>query len=873
MPLSHAPRDASLGHHREATKRALMDWLNTSAGCPAWLHANRLAIPAIGLTSLLIIVTWTGPARAEESLSSLRAEIDAALAAQQASMDHMWTMTAAALVFLMQVGFLLLEAGLVRSKNSINVAQKNIADFVIATVAFYLLGFGIMFGPSLVDGWIGWGGLGFNGSDDWTYTFFVFQLVFCGTAATIVSGAVAERMRFSMYLYTTTFVSLLVYPVFGHWAWGNLLVDQPAFLADQGFIDFAGSTVVHSIGGWVALAGCLVIGPRLGRYDEAGRLQPIHGHSAVLATAGAILLWVGWIGFNGGSTNVGSPDFAHIISNTMLSGAFGGVMSMIIGRLHDKLFRPDRLINGVLGGLVAITAGCDAVSTTGALIIGATAGVLVVYATAFLETVLRVDDVVGAVPVHGACGAWGTVMAGVLVLPDKMAAESWGAQVLVQIEGVGLAFIWAFGTAYVFFRVLDSTLGLRISHEHEMQGLNVAEHGTTLGTGLLHQALIDMTMDPGTLSHADNTEQDEQVRELTGSFDVLKTRLQGMLMSVANNARMLLDASLTLRTISRTMTLQAQDMTGRTENVSAMTDDVSTRVATMSRGVGSLNETVLDVAESARAMSARVEDASGNVDQITKAVTAIADTARQAARTAATASDQASAAGNTVDALNASVSDITSVVDAIRTIAGQTRMLALNASIEAARAGAAGRGFQVVATEVKSLADQAGVAADDITRRIEAVRAETSSAVTVIENIGTVIAEVHAAVDRINEALALQSRSAEAISQGMAAAAGEARSISGAIENASGTARSVSFEAREAAQETHAAFHIIGHLNEAAQDHASTSHQVQDAAGEVFRIARDLESMAGRLGGIQRTLDLADKEASHLVVMENETAL
>jgi len=813
------------------------------------------------------------PAGATEEVSAWRATVDATLAAQQASMDHMWTMTAAALVFLMQVGFLLLEAGLVRSKNSINVAQKNIADFVIATVAFYLIGFGFMFGPSLLHGWIGWGGLGFNGSNDWNYTFFVFQLVFCGTAATIVSGAVAERMRFSMYLYTTTFVSMLVYPLFGHWAWGNLLFDQPAFLADQGFIDFAGSTVVHSIGGWVALAGCLVIGPRVGRYDEAGEPQIIPGHSAVLATAGALLLWVGWIGFNGGSTTVGSPDFAHIVSNTMLAGAFGGATSMIVGRFHDKLFRPDRSINGVLGGLVAITAGCDAVSSGGALVIGISAGIVVIYAAAFLERTLRIDDAIGAVPVHGACGALGTVLAGVLVVPDKMATETWIGQVLVQMEGVVLAFIWAFGVSYVFFRVLHATLGLRVSHEHEMQGLNVAEHGTTLGTGLLHQALIDMALGTEGSSHTDDTQDDQKVRELTGSFDTLKDKLQAMLLTVAGNAKTLLEYSVTLRSISKNMNLQAQDVTLRTENVSGITQDVARRTTNMSRGMNALNGAVQDISGAARAMSGRMEDASTNVDQITQAVTAIAETARSAAKTAATASDQTGTVRMTVDALSQSVSDITSVVDAIRTIAAQTRMLALNASIEAARAGDAGRGFQVVASEVKALADQASVAADDITRRIESIRTETESAVSVIETVGHVITDVHAAVDRIDEAVAQQARSAAAINQGMIAAAQESQSISGAIETASRAAHAVSSDADEAVQETQSAYHIIGQLTVAAKDHSGTAHQVQDTATEVFTIARDLETLVGRLGGIQRTLDLADKEASHFVTMENEASV
>jgi len=625
--------------------------------------AGALRAAAWVAVAVAVLITSGATAHAE-TLADLRAEMEAALAAQQASMDHMWTMTAAALVFLMQAGFLLLEAGMVRSKNSINVAQKNIADFVIATVGFYVIGFGVMFGPSVFGGgWLGWGGLTFGQLDDWTYTFFVFQVVFCGTAATIVSGAVAERMSFSAYLAVTCFISILIYPVFGHWAWGNLLDgDNPAILADMGFIDFAGSTVVHSVGGWVALAGVIVIGPRIGRFDpETGKPLPIHGHSAVLSTAGAILLWVGWIGFNGGSTTTGDPAFAHIISNTMLAGAFGSIASMLIGRQVDGVFRPDRAINGVLGGLVGITAGCDAVTTYGAVFIGLSSGVVAVLAAHALEHRFRLDDCIGAVPVHGVCGAWGTIMAGALATPDALAAADRLTQVGVQMLGAGMAFVWAFGTAYVFFRVLNATLGIRVSAEEELQGLNVAEHGTTLGTGMLQKAMLELATGSGDLSQRLDESTGDEAGELAGSFNLLMQRLQGMVLNVAGNAHVLLQSSMSLRGISDTMSRDAGIMTDRAGHVAAMTDDVSGRVAHMSEGVGSLNENVLDIANASRSMSGHVVDASSNVEEIARAITAIADTARAAARTAATASTRAGEAGGAVETLSGAVGEITKV--------------------------------------------------------------------------------------------------------------------------------------------------------------------------------------------------------------------
>jgi Amt family ammonium transporter len=820
-------------------------------------HRGRTLAPRAGIAALALAMTAMAatPALAQD-IALLRAEMEAALAAQQTSMNHMWTMTAAALVLLMQAGFLLLEAGMVRSKNSINVAQKNIADFVIATVGFYMIGFGLMFGPSLLGGWVGWAGISLGQMADWDYTFFVFQVVFCGTAATIVSGAVAERMRFSAYLILTCFVSILIYPVFGYWAWGNLLNgDNPAFLADLGFIDFAGSTVVHSVGGWVALAGVIVIGPRIGRFDENGRPLPIHGHSAALATCGAILLWVGWIGFNGGSTTVGDPGFAHIIFNTILAGAFGSVASMVIGRQVDGLFRPDRAINGVLGGLVGITAGCDAVSTYGAVVIGLSSGIVVVLAAHVLEHWLRLDDCIGAVPVHGVCGAWGTIMAGVLAMPDALAAGDRLTQIGVQMLGVGMAFVWAFGVGFIIFKVLKETIGIRVSAEHELAGLNTAEHGTTLGTGILQQALHGLATGSGDLSQRLDETTGDEAAEVAISFNLLMERLQGMVLSVAGSARNLLDSSMNLRGISDSMSGTAGEMTRRAEHVSAMTDGVANRVGSMSQGVGSLDASVQGITASTRTLAADVDQASGSVEDISGAIVSIASTARQAAETAARASDRAGEAGSTVSALTQAVGDITSVVEAIRAIAGQTRMLALNAAIEAERAGSAGRGFQVVAGEVKDLADQVSRATDDITRRMDAVRAGTGSAVSVIQDVGQVIAEVHAAVDRIDEAVAAQSRGAETISTGMAEAAQEAHAISSAIETVSGTVHSVSADARHAADETHAVFDIMRQVNAAAHESAESAARVQEAAGQVFRIARALETMVGRLGGTTAALE------------------
>lgn len=425
--------------------------------------------------------------------------------ALQSNLDHVWTMTAAGLVFMMQAGFLLLEAGQVRSKNSVNVAQKNLVDFILSTVAFGLVGFALMFGPSQGGLW-GWDDAMtvFGATDNWSMTFFVFQLVFCGTAATIVSGAVAERMNMRGYILCTLLLALLIYPVSGHWAWGGLLTgDETPYLAAKGFMDFAGATVVHSVGAWVGLAAIVVIGPRFGKYDENGKARQLHGHSPILATAGCVILWVGWIGFNGGSTTAGTEAFSNIVMNTMVAAAGGGAAAMMVGRLVSGLFKPMDSINGVLGGLVGITAGCDAVTSQNAFIIGASAAIVAFLAAKLLEHVLKFDDPLHAVAVHGFGGVWGTLMVGVFARPEALLAGSRSEQILVQLEGIGIVFAWAFGVSFVVFKLADMIMvspdggsGLRVSEEHEREGLNIAEHGAPLGNGVLQGAMARMASEP-----------------------------------------------------------------------------------------------------------------------------------------------------------------------------------------------------------------------------------------------------------------------------------------------------------------------------------------------------------------------------------------
>ena len=533
--------------------------------------------------SLLCLLAFSTNAYADQVTPDQIQHLQDLIAQQQTNSNFIWTMIAAALVAFMQAGFLLLEAGMVRSKNSINVAQKNITDFIFSILCFYLIGFMLMFGTS-AGGFFGWDSTLFfwNQTEDWNYAFFVFQAVFVGTAATILSGAVAERMKYSAYLIMAVILSSFIYPIFGHWSWGNLLQENSSYLIDGGFVDFAGSTVVHSIGGWVALAGVIIIGPRVGKFNADGSANPIHGHSYALATLGAIILWVGWIGFNGGSTTVGDPGFAHIISNTMLSATFGGFAATLIGRFHDGLFKPDRSINGVLGGLVGITAGCDVLNTHGAILMGLTSGIVVYYSAWIMEHKFKLDDAVGAVPVHGFCGAWGTVMLAIFAPEANLPTGNWLSQLFIQLQGLAIAFLWAFGLAYLTFKILQKTMGLRVSEEHEVEGLNSAEHGTTLGTGLLQQHLKDIVAGKGDLTKRLDTTTGDESAEVGWLFNQFIGNVQTFVKDIKQNAFDLRQASNDLTHVASSMSSSSEDLNHKSGHLSQSTQTVSHRMATSS---------------------------------------------------------------------------------------------------------------------------------------------------------------------------------------------------------------------------------------------------------------------------------------------------
>ena len=399
--------------------------------------------------------------------------------------DQLWILLCSGLVFLMQAGFMCLESGLTRAKNSINVAVKNIADFGVSVALFWAFGYGMMFGMSQA-GWIGTSNF-FPSAEEGTSSmivFFLYQAMFCGTATTIISGAVAERLKFSAYLIIAVLVSGMIYPILGHWAWND-----HGWLKQLGFIDFAGSTVVHSVGAWVSLATLILIGARQGRFSTSQTVNKIQGTNLPFAVLGALLLWVGWLGFNGGSTLALNEQVPGIILNTVLSGVSGMLTATLWSQWHYGRIEVEELINGSIAGLVAITACCNLVATPLAVIIGATGAIVAQLVSQSLKG-WRIDDAVDAVAVHGGAGAWGTLCVALFGQLELIATGlNRISQLGVQLLGVVVIYCCAFGVTWVLLKLLNFFFVLRVSPEEEELGLNVSEHQAKTDTYELFQVM------------------------------------------------------------------------------------------------------------------------------------------------------------------------------------------------------------------------------------------------------------------------------------------------------------------------------------------------------------------------------------------------
>ena len=408
-----------------------------------------------------------------QDVAATTKDVAEAVSAINGDMGMLWMLIAGILVFFMQAGFTLVETGMTRSKNAANIAMKNLLDICVGSLTYWLVGYSLMYGDTS-NGWFFWSGLMQGEGAD-----LFFQTMFAATAATIVSGAIAGRTKYSTYAIFSIVMTALIYPIAGGWQWQG-----SGWLTELGFIDFAGSSIVHSVGGWAALVAAFMVGPRIGKYID-GKVFSIPGHNQVLATLGVFILWLGWFGFNGGSQLAwGGADAigaSNVILITNLAAAAGGLGALITTWIWYGKPNLPQTLNGALAGLVSITAGCGNMSAIGAVFAGLIGGIIVVFSIEFIEKKLKIDDAIGAASVHGVAGAWGTLVIGLWGIDGETGIGLFNgggfSQLGTQAIGVLAYAIWAIGLSFIVFKILKSTIGLRVTEEEEIVGLDLSEHG------------------------------------------------------------------------------------------------------------------------------------------------------------------------------------------------------------------------------------------------------------------------------------------------------------------------------------------------------------------------------------------------------------
>lgn len=642
-------------------------------------------VRSIGLSVLL----WLLPnqAWAEENLT-------------QHNLDLIWVLISAALVLFMQAGFTLLECGLTRAKNSINVALKNITDLLFAVVGFSVFGYALAFGDS-VSGWFGISGFFASDVTEPTeFAFFVFQIVFAGTAATIISGAVAERMQFNGYIIATIIVVMFIYPLPVHWIWHS-----EGWLAQSGFIDFAGSTAVHAVGGWLALVGAILLGPRDGRYSKSGKINKIPGQSPVLAAVGVFILWFGWFGFNGGSALAASADVPKIIVNTVIATAFSGSITIIISLVMTGKVVPEKLFNGIIGGLVGITAGCAAVDISGAIALGVGAAIVVYWAD-YLLTQFKVDDPVGAISAHAAGGVWGTIGVSFFATQTALGELTRWEQFWVQCQGSIAVAVWCITSGILLFGFLHLIQLLRVPNDSEKLGLNVSEHDAQtvwLDTMRTMQAVVDT----GDLSLRAPIEIGTEAGDTAIAFNHMLGEFQKTINTMSH-------ASVAIRDNASSLKINGNSTLDSAVAQQQQCSMVASAIDQFSVSIRDVNQKIRQTAIAAESMHNESTMGMKELDRTLEKIEQLAQKVEEAARV--------------VETFDHHTDNIVLTLDTIQAIGERTNLLALNAAIEAARAGDHGRGFAVVAQEVRELSTQAQDAATQISGYVEQLKRDSKTA-------------------------------------------------------------------------------------------------------------------------------------------------
>jgi Amt family ammonium transporter len=713
------------------------------------------------LLSCIMLPLFSSDMNSTDETSRILIEQSKRIDVIQTDLDYVWVLICAALVFFMQAGFMTLEAGMARSKNSINVAIKNLTDFVMGVIGYWVVGFGIMFGMSK-GGFFGTTDFLISIEKPWTAVFFLFQSVFVGTAATIDSGSVCERAKLKQYILLSLLLSIFIYPVFGHWVWGSFLHgSDPAtggmgWLEALGFKDFAGSSVVHSVGGWMALAGVIVVGPRIGKFEtdpltgKRGKANKIQPGDMRFVFLGTFILFFGWFGFNCGSTLAATPEIATIGLNTVLSSCFGCLVSSSLSwATHpEKKIEGGMIANGILGGLVAITAGCAFVSTFSAVIIGSIAGIVVFTGSYLLENVFKLDDVVDAVPVHGFCGIWGTLAVGFFIREDMLGELTRAGQIKVQFIGVFACFVWAFGLGLFFYFIVDKFFGgIRVSREDEMIGLNVAEHGATSSLLELANTMDDLTRSGEFEGHKGiAVDRGTEIGDLAMIFNKLISKISQALQE-SREQQATVEIMLKESERERKLTLEAQENLRTTRlssdkkqqeyisNAETMVGTVVSRTEEIQIKMKNTNE----VTEKLSQTSQKLTDTLGFM---LRSLTGVFSRMKEVDSVTSNASNTAGNTRVTISELKNITDEITKMVNFINEIADKTHVLSINSAIEAARASDSGKGFTVIAKEVRKLSSQTSKTANDISSKVGGIEWLINKVVSSMDEITSIVGQI-----------------------------------------------------------------------------------------------------------------------------------